>query len=336
MSDISDHLADVFQKFLNRHHLTHIEKMALAVSGGPDSMAMADIIWQFAKDQKISLHILTVDHGLRDNAKAEAQMVADWVGSKKSERLKHKILKWEEDKPDTAIMEAARSARYELMAEYCSQHDIEHLAVAHHQDDQAETFLIRLAKGSGLDGLSAMQDIRDLNENLKILRPFLTVTKEELIKYCDDHKIPYVHDPSNDNDDYLRPRLRQSMDVLAEEGLTSKRLATTANRIGRARQALEEIADNAFQACLLEKDDNHHAFDWNKLKACPEEIVFRVVQSAMENQRVEADYNIRMDRLENLFESLWLNTENFKPRTLGGFKISIKNQPQLMLMIEKE
>lgn len=336
MTEKSLNSSAMFQDFILKHDLQDVKNIAVAVSGGPDSMALADLLVGACEGFDVHIHFLSVDHGLREEAKSEVAMVGEWVRSINNPHYKHHILEWQGDKPDAAVMEAARSARYDLLADYCAQHDITMMFVGHHQDDQAETFLMRLAKGSGLDGLASMQEVRKFNDDLKIVRPLLDVPKQDLILYCDDNDIPYTHDPSNENDEYLRPRLRQSMDVLTQEGLTPKRLAITAKRIGRARQALQEISDNAYQACAVENSDAYQSFDWVKLKACPEEIAFRVLQQGMENLRPDADYNVRMERLENLFESLWAEPESFKPRTLGGFKISIKKQPQSLLMIEKE
>lgn len=341
MTDDHYPLGQIFETFLTRHNfagpnLLSQGKIAVAVSGGPDSMALLAVACEYAKKHNIYLHALTVDHGLRLDAKGEADMVGEWVTAQKSKLFHHDILTWEGGKPDSGIMEAARTARYDLMAKYCGAHNIPVLFVAHHQDDQAETFLIRLSKGSGLDGLVAMQEVRNFNEDLKILRPFLQTSKSELVEYCDSNGIPFASDPSNENVNYLRPRLRQSMAVLAEEGLTAKRLAVTASRLNRARRALEDITDSAYHACLLTQTAEDQSFDWLKLQACPEEIAFRVVQAAIENLREGADYNIRMDRLESLFESLWQDPQSFKPRTLGGFVISLHKKPQFVLVIEKE
>jgi tRNA(Ile)-lysidine synthase len=332
----SHHLTQILTSFLEKHDLNTQESIAVAVSGGPDSLALMALMAEHTQSKNIELHILSVDHGLRTSAKDEVQMVAEWVCSQKSAHIQHKILTWEGEKPEAAIMENARAARYDLMAEYCAAHKIQTLLVAHHQDDQAETFLIRLAKGSGLNGLGAMQEVRDYKGALKIARPLLSVSKEELIALCEEEEIPYVRDPSNENDDYLRPRLRKSMDVLAKEGLTAKRLSLTAKRLSRARRALDDIADSAFQACLIEKRAEAYVFNFNALKGCPEEISLRVIQRAVEAFREGADYNVRMERLENVFESLWDSPENFKSRTLGGCKFSLKKEALLTLTIEKE
>ena len=111
----TDNFLDIIESFFQKHRLTEQKSVAVAVSGGPDSMALAGIMLNYACSKNITLHILSVDHGLRASAKDEVKMVADWVVNQKSKNICHQILTWEGDKPDTAIMEAARSARYDLM-----------------------------------------------------------------------------------------------------------------------------------------------------------------------------------------------------------------------------
>lgn len=319
--------------FIKNTSLNKCQKVAVAVSGGPDSMALAHMLVRHVKDKQV--HILTVDHGLRVEAEQEARMVADWVEDMKLSNVSHHILRWKGEKPETAIMEAARMARYQLIAGYCYKNEIPFLFLAHHRDDQAETFLIRLSKGSGLDGLAAMEEFRQYDDALTLARPLLDVTKQALTLYCNDHKIPYIEDPSNENADYLRPRLRQSMEILGKEGLTAKRLAITAKRLARARQALETISAEAFDDSLKEQTADRLVFDFNKLREKPEEIALRVLQKALQTMRPEADYNVRMEKLEEIFLQLWTQPEKFKPRTLGTCIFALKNK-NTALWIEKE
>ena len=308
---------------------------AIAVSGGPDSMALLHSLYCWAVANNKVIHVLTVNHGLRAEALAEANEVANWVVCQKSENIKHHILTWQGEKPKSAILEEARHARYGLMADYCLEHKIKTIFVAHHQDDQAETFLIRLTKGSGLDGLASMNEVQDYKGNLKIVRPFLNLTKQDLINYCDDNSISFVTDPTNNNENYLRPRLRQSMSVLENEGLSVKRLSTLARRLRRAREALEYISDNSYNLCLKSKTCKMVVLDFKKLQSETEEIAFRILQKAISDVREGSEYNLRMDRVENLFESLWNNHENFKPRTLGGLIFALKDKNSA-LYIEQE
>lgn len=327
-------LQDFFKKFPD---IKKQKELAVAVSGGPDSMALLGALIEQQVPQDI--YVLSVNHGLRDDAAKEIQIIADYIQAHKSKNLKHVILNWEGEKPQNAIMEAARQARYELMADYCASQNIQTLFVGHHQDDQAETFLIRLSKGSGLDGLSAMEPLHHYNEHLKIARPFLNQPKESLIKFCEAQKIPFIKDPSNKNKNYMRPRLRASANILAQEGLSAKRLSVTAKRLRRAREALETLTIQAFKQTIIEDNKDEIKFNFDDLKQYPEEIGLRVIQKALEKNRDEAPYNVRMEKLEEVFEALWFDAEAFKPRTLGGHIFALKNDVkshQVVLSLKKE
>lgn len=327
-------LDEQLSKFFSNHNtIEQQEKFAVGVSGGPDSMALAHSLVDWAAANKREVYILTVDHGLREEAKQEAKMVAEWASI--FPNVVHAVLNWQDDKPETAIMEAARKARYHLMAQYCQKKNIQTLFLGHHQDDQAETFLIRLAKGSGLDGLSAMGEIRAYDDHLMLVRPFLDLSKNDLVSYCDKKNIPYVQDPSNDNPDYLRPRLRQSMTVLEEEGLSTKRLAVTAKRLARVRETLDELTQAAYAACLRNNGSRCVILSYEELRKNPEEIALRVVQKSLSKMRPDKDYNVRMEKIEELFESLWHAPDDFKPRTLGGCIFTL-NEKNTILEIKQE
>lgn len=289
-------------------------RLAVAVSGGPDSMALLWLLSRAAADGNFNLFAYTVDHGLRPESAAEAQAVQDWV--KNWPRVSHKILRWEGGKPEARLLEEARAARYALIAAAMADEGLTHLAVAHHRDDQAETVLMRLAKGSGLDGLAGMGAAQAMGDII-LLRPLLDVSKEELIVTCDANNIPYVNDPTNENEDYLRPRLRAARDVLEQEGLSAKRLALTARRLARAREALEILAQDLYRRAIREKRDDGFIFDLQTLCAAPEELVLRVMLRAMEELRPGESYGPRMERAEILMERI-LQDEGFKGATLGG------------------
>lgn len=298
--------------------------IACAVSGGPDSMALLYLLSRWAEPRGIRVKAFTVDHGLRAESADEARGVAHWATSLPN--IDHEILHWTGDKPDSRILEEARAARYALLAGAMARHGAHYLFVAHHQDDQAETFLIRLAKGSGLDGLSGMRALQALDEDKWIARPLLDVPKADLVAMCDASNIPYVRDPTNENQRYLRPRLRAAQDILEEEGLSSKRLSVTAKRLLRAREALEKLSDDLFAAALKDRREDGFVFDAIMLKDAHEELVLRVMLKAMEALRPESDYGPRMERAENLMER-FLYDPAFNGATLGGciFAIERKN-----------
>ncbi|MGB4057743.1 MAG: tRNA lysidine(34) synthetase TilS [Alphaproteobacteria bacterium] len=295
--------------------LKDMKTIAVALSGGPDSMALAGLLSEWVdKRGGPDIHALTVDHGLRPESREEAAGVSKWI--KNWPRIRHEILKWEGKKPEKRIQEEARYARYRLMGDYCRERGIHSLFLAHHLDDQAETFLLRLAKGSGLDGLAAMRPTQN-KKGTNILRPFLFIPKERLVATCAAREIPFVNDPSNNSDDFARVRIRKSMAVLEAEGLTSKRLAVTAERLERARSALTIFTEKAIESSIVKKDTNCIVFKNSSLNQWPEEIVLRVVIDAIKTLRSEEEYLPRMEKIESLFSD-FMKPESFTKRTLGG------------------
>ncbi len=305
------------------------QAIAVAVSGGPDSMALAHRIVHECDGPDI--HLLTVDHGLRADSSEESQQVSQWV--KDWPKTAHHILRWDEDKPETKIMEEARRARYALMAEYCKTHRIKYLFLAHHMDDQAETFLLRLAAGSGLDGLAAMHSEQKYSDDLTLVRPLLSQTKEELITYCKENDVPYLQDPTNAKTDFARPRLRAAREILEEEGLTNKRLSVTAARLARARAALEHLTDSLFED-IADMQAEGILLNWSALKTQPEELVLRLLMKSIAHLYPEKDYAPRLEKLEDLMGRL-LHDPDFNGATLGGCKFAWQGDRQA-LYISKE
>jgi tRNA(Ile)-lysidine synthase len=325
----------VIQSFFEKNKDLCGERLyAIAVSGGPDSMALAHALLTSFPDKEF--HILSVDHGLRSEAKAEIDTVEAWCEQYQNAVFQRFL--WGGDKPDTAVMEAARLERYHLMAEYCAAHNIEHLFLGHHQDDQAETFLIRLAKGSGLDGLGAMASVAPSVDGLLFCRPLLDVAKEDILSYCVHEKLPFVQDPSNENDKYLRPRLREARDVLEKEGLTSKRLSATARRLARASAALSELTITAYAQSTIIGDGNTIEIDADKLAVWPDEIRLRVLKKALENLQPTQEYGTRYKRIEDLHDDVWACYDSgkvMKRRSLGYCFFSY-DVAQKIIKIEKD
>lgn len=308
-------------------------KIAVALSGGPDSMVLAYLLCEWsALVGGPEIVGLGVDHGLRAEAADELAQVQGWT--KDWAGFSHVILKWEGEKPTARVQEEARRARYALMEEYCVQNGITYLCLAHHREDQAETFLFRLAKGSGIDGLSCMRALQKKPSGVHLLRPFLGVGKEDLITTLDAQNISYVCDPSNENSEFARVRLRQARDVLEAEGFNSKRLYNTTKRLSRASQALAEISQKAYQFVVHGKKSNRIVLDFDKWMEWPEEIQFRVFVRAVRTLGPEHDYGPRMEKLEALFADLRA-PEGFKQRSLGGVLISYDEAEKQVILIQE-
>ena len=192
--------------------LRRFPRVALAVSGGPDSLALMQLAARLRAEFGVSLTVLTVDHGLRESSGEEAAMVGRQAAAL---GLPHAILTWASGESRAASLQArARAARYDLMAAYCHAHDIQVLVTAHHLDDQAETFLMRLKRGSGLDGLAAIPE-RGAWAGIAVLRPLLDVQKARLVATLREADVRFVCDPSNHDPRFERARVRGSRDALS-------------------------------------------------------------------------------------------------------------------------
>lgn len=289
------------------------KKLAVALSGGGDSMALAYLLSGFCKKHKINLHILTVDHGLRSESKKEAKQVSEWI---KNWPAIHKILTWTGEKPKTRIQEEARKARYFLMSDYCQKSKIKYLFLAHHGDDQMETFLFRLAKGSGIDGLSVMLPLQGIS-GVTLVRPLLNFSHEDLISVCKKQKLNWVEDPSNEVDKYARVRLRQAKNVLKREGLTSERILTLSKRLMRARNALEQVTDIAFETCTLKVGSKCIEMGLDQFLKQPKEIGLRLLQKCLNQIGKKKSYPASLQILEKITDDIY-DSAAFRAATLGG------------------
>ncbi|MEW6258153.1 MAG: tRNA lysidine(34) synthetase TilS [Pseudomonadota bacterium] len=250
----------------------------LALSGGPDSTALTVLThrWRGALPQP-GLSVATVDHGLRADARREAAAAA---GLSRSLGLDHAILAWEGAKPDTGLQDAARDARYDLLVRHARAIGADAIALAHTQDDQAETVLFRLSRGSGVSGLGGMQPVSE-RSGLALVRPFLDVPKARLLGFLEAEGIAYASDPSNLDLRHARPRWRALAPALAAEGLTAARLAMTARRLARADMALKALAGDLALRCRLPTPMAEHRYDAGLLFAAPQELSLRVLRDAL-------------------------------------------------------
>lgn len=290
-------------------------RLAVAVSGGSDSMALLLLSQEWAADRKGAVTALTVDHGLRPEAAAEARQVARWC---KSRGIAHRTLVWRGKKPGGDIQAAARAARYGLLEAWCAEAGVLHLLLAHHLDDQAETFLLRLARGSGLDGLAAIAPVVE-RPDCRLLRPLLGWNRARLAATLAARGQAWLDDPSNNSDRYARVRLRKIAPVLAGEGLTPARLAATARRLARARQALELPLAQLLARAVTPDPAGFVRLDAGQLSAAPEELGLRAL-AALLAAVGGADYPPRLERLERLYR-LVVTGELGSGRTLGGCRI---------------
>lgn len=289
--------------------------IAVAVSGGADSLALTLLADHWVRARGGTLTGLTVDHGLRAASASEGAQVGAWLAAR---CIDHRCLVWGGPKPQRGIQAAARAARYRLLEGWCGQAGVLHLLIAHHREDQAETVLLRLARGSGLDGLAGMAAAVE-REACRILRPLLGVSQGRLPATLKAVGQEWVEDPSNGDRTYARVRLRQGMrTLLAEEGLTAERLAETAAHLGRARAALEASVAELLARAIAVHPAGFVRLDAAMLAAAPKEIGLRAL-SAVLAMVGGADYPPRLERLVRLHGQLTGGLGG--GRTLGGCRV---------------
>jgi tRNA(Ile)-lysidine synthase len=276
--------------------------LVLAVSGGPDSTALLVLAarWRARRKQGPELLAVTVDHGLRPESAREARAVkrlASRLG------VRHRILRWTGPKPATGLQAAARAVRYRLLAAAARGAGAGHVLTAHTLDDQAETVLIRMARGSGVTGLGAMMGETPLG-GVTLVRPLLAVPKARLLATLAAVGIAFADDPSNRDPRFTRARLRTLMPALAEEGLDAPRLALLARRLQRAEATLELAVDVAATAVSHGpwSERGPIVFDAEKYGQLPAEVALRLLGRAV--ARTGNEGPVQLGKLEALCEAL--------------------------------
>ncbi len=287
--DMPSRFADAMQRLMPRP-----SRLGIAVSGGSDSIALMNLAAIWGKAQ---LSVATVDHGLRPEALQEAHFVAQHA---KALGQPHKILNWEAWDGRGNLQDAARQARQALLACWARQEQLDAILLGHTQDDQAETFLMRLARGSGIDGLACMEGAHH-SHGVIWLRPLLDMSRQELRTWLTGRDQHWIDDPSNENAGFDRVKARKLRDLLLPLGLTPARLAQTASRMRDARTVLELEADTAeHRIRRLEYGDI--VFEADALDALPDETRYRLIARALCNVASQP-YRPRLKSLQRALSS---------------------------------
>lgn len=297
------------QDFFTQYGIKN-EKIAVGVSGGADSLALVLRL----NEQGYKVVALTVNHGLRKESLTEAE----YVGSIMAQfGIEHHILTWIGDKPQNGVEEAAREARYNLLFDYCHQHGIKYLATGHHRRDQAETFLLRLSRGSGVFGLSGILPVSN-RQGISIIRPQLDSSPEDLKHYLKAKNIKWVEDPMNDMDDFVRVKIRKFLPQLQEIGLDEAKLAQTASVLRHTREFLQRLCDKFISDNVRRFGDYVASISLTKLAECDEEII-RLVLGELIRLIGGATYQPEAESVKRII----LDGENFKGCTLGGCELEV-------------
>jgi tRNA(Ile)-lysidine synthase len=303
--------------------------IVLAVSGGPDSLALMWLALRWRQALKSGPHLVavTVDHGLRAEAAKEARDVKQLA---KSLGIEHRTLRWIGSKPKTGLPAAAREARYRLLMRAARDCGASHIFTAHTQDDQAETFIMRMSRGSGIAGLAAMARETALDDVI-LARPLLDVPKAQLIASLEKAGIKFAVDPTNHDPRFTRPRLRALMPALAAEGVDARSLSRLTARLARANAALEAMTDGA-ERYLKSMNGSEAGVDFAAFAAISDEIRVRLLLRAI--NRIGHEGPAELGKVEALLQAMDDAVREKKAQktgirfkqTLAGAVISVTRQ----------
>ena len=291
---------------------------AVAVSGGADSMALCLLADLWAKMRGCQVIALTVDHGLRVEAAAEAKTVASWLFACD---IEHHILSWQGVKPASGIQAAAREARYALMIDWCQENNVTVLMTAHHLEDQVETFLLRAERGSGLDGLACMAAETKMS-GIILLRPLLSVSKNRLRETLIALNQDWLEDPSNQNPAYRRSKMRKLVAAMEQSGQDANRISALIEYFASLRRSTSEIVTIFINEAVQIFPEGYGVVQGDVLRQLPESIIERILVR-LTMVFGGKTYPPRRDRLVRAVTQL--KKAAFRGFTLGGCRFSVKS-----------
>ncbi len=290
----------------------NLKQIAVAVSGGRDSMALTHLCKQWCQTNQIKLITLTVDHQLRRASKTEAQTVNQWM---QDQNIEHHILTWRGKKPKTGIQEKARQARYQLLLKKCYALGVQHLFIGHHKEDQAETIIMRLEHGSDIAGLIGIKPISKRGD-IRIIRPLLKFTRQEITDYCQKSHIDYIDDPSNEKTEYKRISWRKQIASLPDKQKFIDGLTLSSQRISRANDALEYYSNISHKNCVEYAPEGYANLNLSKIIEYPDAIALKVLRRMIDFVG-GCSKPVKLLQIEQLYDLL-KQPSSFEGATLGG------------------
>ena len=282
----------------------------VAVSGGPDSLALVSIVKNITQENKYKFFFAIVDHNLRKNSATEALSVKRLL-NKHSINLT--ILK-NKKKIDKNIQKNAREIRYNLLEKFCKKKKAKSLIVAHHQDDQVETFLMRLSRGSGVEGLSSMHEMSTLKHGTSLIRPLLDFKKKELISITKHTFNKFFKDPSNKNKKFLRTNIRELKKNLEKNGIDIEKIVRSIKNIASTKEVIDFYVERSIKKYITFKG-KIAILDLEKIKQEPKEIKFKIINKIIK-KTTNSYYPPRSKKVFNLIDGFQRN--RIKKCTLGG------------------
>ena len=319
-------LSKIFLKFKNNLDILNKKKYLVAVSGGPDSLALVALTKAYAQKKKTQFYYLLIDHNIRKNSKKEASQVKKLL---KNNKIHLKIIS-NKRKIVKNIQAEARSTRYEILKNYCKEKNISVMLTAHNLEDQVETFLIRLSRASGLKGLSAMKPLTKITSKVSLYRPLLDTKKIFLIKISKNVFGKYFKDPSNNDFKYLRTKVRNLKKPLERSGIKYEQIFKSIQNLSLSKSTLDGYFEKTFKR-VIKRNNKEILINLSEYKELNNDTKIALINESIRLLKKNY-YDLRSKKVENLINIL--NKRDFKKTTLGGC-IFYKKGEDLRLKVEK-
>ena len=320
-------LSVIFLNFKLKLDLLNKKKYLIAVSGGPDSLALASLAKSYSYYKKTKFYYVLIDHNLRKNSHQEAIKVKNLLKKRKIPLrifVNKKII-------SRNIQAEARSTRYKILLDFCKKNNISTLLTAHNLEDQVETFFIRLSRGSGLKGLSAMKQLSKIDNQVNLYRPLLDVKKKFLIKISKNTFGMYFKDPSNKNLKFLRTKIRSLKKPLEKSGIKYEQIFKSIQNLSLSKITLEGYFNKIFKD-LIKKENDKIQISLSKFNNLNYDAKIAIINEAVKRLKKNY-YDLRSKKIKNLINNI--KSINFKRSTLGGC-IFYKKNGYLCLKVEKK
>ena len=322
----SEDLSKLYFSFKQKLKNFKKKSLVVAISGGPDSLALAALSKAYSYENQVKFHYVLVDHNIRKNSKKEAIAVKKLL-------LKHKIhlnILMNKSKINKNIQSQARKIRYDLLVKFCKKKKIKIILTAHNLEDQVETFFIRLSRGSGLTGLAAMKSSSKLSNNIILSRPLLDTKKRILIKISKNVFGKYFKDPSNNNKKYLRTKIRNLKRPLLKSGISYDQIIKSINNLASSKETLDDYYNKIFNK-IVKRSKKLILIDFIKFKNLNVDIKIKILNDSIKSLKNNY-YFVRSKKVINLIKNI--ESHGFKKGTLGGCLFFIKKD-KLCLKIEQ-
>ena len=318
-------LSSILFNFKNKLDSLNKKNYVVAVSGGPDSLALAALTKSYAYNKKTKFQYLLVDHNIRKNSYQEAKKVKNLL---KKRGISLKIFT-NKKKITKNIQAEARNTRYEILSNYCKKNKIKTILTAHNLEDQVETFFIRLSRGSGLKGLSSMKQLSRIDSQVNLYRPLLEVKKKFLVKISKKIFGTYFRDPSNKNEKFLRTKIRSLKKPIEKSGIKYEQIFRSIQNLSLSKLTLQEYHNKTFKE-LIKKRNGKILVNIEKYKKLNNDTKINFINECIKKLKNNY-YDLRSKKVDNLIKKI--NRRDFSKSTLGGC-IFFKNGENLCLKPE--